>query len=623
MKRHCYIIDNKCIRVHRRIEGLFQTIESDGFMLSSLFVFPILGVYMQSYLKFRSGFLFFILWTLASVFPAIAGVSQNIQDQYKSDFKDKVMFLKIPVYTERQVVNIKGRTYQAVSGSGAPLHKVGDKLRILQVNFSGNEIKFQLGAIASESETEIIFKFDADLLESFPNRETFDRALQSTFTEGLKYKDIEDAKINFLKEEFDRSVGQIAYTTSLERQFVLEQIGPLIPDYRETQSERDTLRSQVQDISAQLTQTQADNRKLESEVGEQTAELSRIKGTNSSLQEKINSSGVQASRLDQELRDAKRKIQNFERQIADIQSTLNVEADSKRDLTRNNEELTDRISALQKDLEDQKTSNVKLTDEIGDKNKKIRNLNGTINSLTSNKDSLGRQYVQLKEEKEQLDDFALTVEALQARIVEEKIEGGRFHGKANIYLNDVQLGSLNWSIPSYLNHNEGGTGEATFSAESIDYVQTTPEVRHLLQTLGEKLRIRLDLVALSETMTMNSDNAAEPQELGEREDFTWNWQITNNGTQDVSFLLSAHLINSDSREISLFRKEHMIASSNPIRRIRSLLQPVPLGIGAILGFLLFGIVGIFKRPPKSRKAPPKATSSGPAEPKHYVGEKKL
>jgi hypothetical protein len=96
----------------------------------------------------------------------------------------------------------------------------------------------------------------------------------------------------------------------------------------------------------------------------------------------------------------------------------------------------------------------------------------------------------------------------------------------------------------------------------------------------------------------------------------------NKGTQDVSFLLSASLVNSGSREISLFHKEQTVASSNPIRRIRSHLQPIPLAVGIILGFLLFGIVGIFRRP-KKRKTPPKAAPPGPAEPKHYVNEKKL
>jgi predicted nuclease with TOPRIM domain len=577
---------------------------------------------MQSSSKFRTGFLFAILWILYTVTPATAGVSQSIQDRYKKDYENKALFLRIPIYEEKQFINIRGQAFQAVPGIGSPLYKVGDQLRILQVDFGRDEIKFRLGALASRAEAEIIYQFDTDLQEDFPNRETFDRALRSTFTEGLKYSDIEDAQISFLREEFNRSIGQMAGAASLNREFVLEKIAPLIPDYRQTQEERDALKANLQDISTQLTQAQADNRKLESDLKEQRTELSRMISTNTSLQETITSSESQVSKLDKELRDAERKVQNFEREIADIKRSLNIETDSNRDLTKNNAELADRISALQEDLAGQKAANMKLTDEIEDKNKETEKLNSTIKTLTSNKNSLSSQYVKLKDEKEKLDDFALTVDALGARMVEEKTEDGCYKGQAEIYLGDVHLGSVNWSIPSYLNHNESGSGEATFYAESIDYVQVKPEVRRLLRTLGEKLKIRLNLVALSSTMTANSVDGTEPRELGERERSTWSWQIMNKGTQDVSFLLSASLVNSGSREISLFHKEQTVASSNPIRRIRSHLQPIPLAVGIILGFLLFGIVGIFRRP-KKRKTPPKAAPPGPAEPKHYVNEKKL
>ena len=215
------------------------------------------------------------------------------------------------------------------------------------------------------------------------------------------------------------------------------------------------------------------------------------------------------------------------------------------------------------------------------------------------------------------------MDALQARIVEQKTEGGRFNGKADILIEDVRLGSLEWSVPSYLSPNESAGGEATFYAESIDYVKVTPEERHILRTFGEKMKIAVDLVALSPTMKTSSDNGTEPRELSERESVTWNWRISNSGTEDVPFLISANLYNSHSRKISLFQTEHTITTSNPVKRIRSYLQPISLGVGVVLGFLLFGIVGIFRRP-KSRKTPaPKPSPKGPAKPENHVTEKKL
>ena len=577
---------------------------------------------MQLFLKFRIGLLCNLFWILGSMLPAVAGVSHSIQEQYKGEYENKAMFLKIPIYAQEQIIYIEGQTYRVAPGVGAPLYKVGDQLRILRIDFGGDEIKFHLGAIASQGEAEIIYRFDAGLQENFPNRDVFDRSLKATFTEGLKSSDIEEAKKTYLENEFNRAVGRMANAASLNNEVVLKTIAPLIPDYRQTQLDRDSLKNKLAEVSAELTQLQDEKRKLESSLSAQESQLSRLNSTNASQQEKIKSYESEVMQLDQELQDANNKIQKFEREIAAIQNSLSSSADANRDLTRNNEELADRVSGLQEDLLNLKAANDRLSGEIEDRDKQIQKLNATIRTLTSNKDSLGRQYVQLKDEKEKLDDFAQTVDALRARIVEEKTDGGRYHGKADIFLENVLLGSLEWNIPSYLGHNAAGTGEATFYAESIDFVKVTPEERHILKTLGEKLKIVMDLAALAPTMKTSSDKGEEPRELGERENITWNWQIVNNGTQDVPFLFSAYLINTHSRKISLFRKEYAVATSNPIRRIRSYLQPIPLAVGIVLGFLLFGIVGIFRRP-KTRKAPPKPSPKGPAEPKTSITEKKL
>jgi len=577
---------------------------------------------MQSLSKFRIRFFFILFWMLGGVLTVCAGVSQSIQDAYIRDYQAKAMFLRIPIYAEEQFVYMEGQTFRVAPGLGTPLYKVGDRLRIQQIRFGRDEIKFRLRAEQSGEEVEIIYKFGAELQESFPSRDVFDRALQASFTEGLKTSDIENAKRTFLEKEFDRSVRQMAGAASISREFVLETVAPLIPDYRQIQVERDDLKDKVQEVSTQLEQIQAEKRKLESELNAQKTELTGLKSTNASLKKQMDSSGSQAALLEEDLQEAQKKVQAFERQIADIQGSLNIEADANRDLTKNNEELADRIRGLQEDLETRKSENERLLGDVEDNKKQIRKLNGTIRSLTSNKDSLGRQYVELKDEKEKLDDFALAVDALQARIVEEKTDGGRDYIKAEVLLEGVRLGILEWRIPSHLSHNTSGDVDAVFSAESIDYVKITPEERQILKTLGEKLNVGMELSALAATMKTSSDGEAAAREVGERDSATWNWRIVNSGTEDVPFVLSAYLINTHSRKIPLFRTEHTITTANPIQRMRSYLQPVPMAVGVILGFLLFGIVGIFRRP-KARKSPPKPSPKPPVESDTHVTEKKL
>lgn len=582
------------------------------------------GHAMRSFSQFLTGLLFCICAILSSAPPAIPNVSQSIQDQYKRNYENKAMYLRIPIYSERQIVNINNGTIQPVPGLGSPIYKVGDQVRILQVNFDRDEIKFRLGSVVSDAsgkQTEIVFRFGSELQESFPNRDVFEKALQFTFTEGFKSSDLDDAKADFIKEEFNRSVSRIGEAASLDRNFILGKMAPLIPDFREIERERDSLKGRVQDLSGQLAQLQSDKLKLESRVKAQQSELSLAKGTSASLQDKVNSTELQLAQLNAELLDEKKKTRNFEREMADIKRSLNMEADSNRGLTKSNAELAGRIHALQSDLEESRNEQERLKSEIDDREKEIKKLNGTIQTLTSNKNSLGRQYVRLKEEKEGLDDFVLAVDSLHARIDEEKTDGGRYSLSAGIFLGDARLGELDWNLPAFLSLNETATGEAAFKSESIDTVKMTPEMRNLLRSFGEKLTVGPDLVPLSPAMKTSPGKEPEPQALGERESYTWKWQIKNEGTDDVSFMLSAHLVDKNSRKIPLFEKEYRVESSNPVRRIRSQLKIIPVSVGVALGFLLFGIVGIFRRPRSRRTPPPPPAASG--ESKHYVKEKKL
>ena len=201
------------------------------------------------------------------------------------------------------------------------------------------------------------------------------------------------------------------------------------------------------------------------------------------------------------------------------------------------------------------------------------------------------------------------------------VEDGTFTGKANIYLKNALLGILDWKIPVTLNHGTSKSAEAAFTAESVDTVKMTPEERQILRSFGDRLKIGLSLSSGSASMAVAQAKGEPVQEVAEREQSVWQWNITNQGTQDARVLLSARLINKDSYEIPMFQQGHSVMASNPVRQIRGYLRPIPIAVGAILGFLLFGIVGIFRRP-KSRKGASRQPS-GPSEDLPYNHQKQL
>lgn len=577
------------------------------------------------------------LMLLSGAAAGIAGVSRTIQEQYKRDYENKAMFLKIPIYSEKQIIHISGQSFRADTGIGTPRYKVGDQLRVLSVDFDGKEIKFRLGGIAAPGTVEIGFQFDADLQESFPNREVFNRALQSTLTEGLKYTEIDDARRSYVEEQFERSVGEISNSASISRESVLKNIAPQLPAYQEARRENETLKSRVQDISAQLSQSQTENRKLEAELKAQQAEAARLKSANAALQEKIDTSTSQISRLGDELRDVKGSAQGYQRELASIQRSLNIKVDANRDLAaqisdlgqamkkmqKESDALAGQIVSLRSDLNSQMAANAKLMGENQELKANSQKLQTTIAALTSNKDSLAAQYLKLSREKEKLDTFSQSVAAVRSRIREEKTEDGFHQGKADVYLKNVLIGTLNWSIPASLNSNENKNCEVAFSAESIDSIRLSPEERLLLRSLGDRIKMRVDLASDSSTMSVTPESGEPIREIGERDRSAWKWDLNNRGTQDAQFLITARLINRNSGEIPLFQYENRVVASNAVRQVRGYLQPIPLIAGIILGFLLFGIVGIFRRPAKAKMIPKRPLSAGTSEPPPHPTQKQL
>ena len=235
-------------------------------------------------------------WSAGIVF---AGVSRVIQERYRGNYENKALYLKIPILADRQFVYISGQSFrndQARAGATARF-KVGEQVRVLGLDFAGDEIKFKLGAIAGATIVELIYKFDAPLQDSFPNSGVFDKALAATFTEGLKYTDLDDAKRTYVEQEFERISREIATASGTDRDTVLKYVAPQLPAFQDAMREITNLQNRNQDLSRQVTQSQGENRKLESDSKNQQADITRLRNQASSLQDKMDSSTSQLQRL--------------------------------------------------------------------------------------------------------------------------------------------------------------------------------------------------------------------------------------------------------------------------------------------------------------------------------------
>jgi predicted nuclease with TOPRIM domain len=569
-------------------------------------------------------------WVAGSSF---AGVSKVIQERYRSNYENKALFLKSPIFAEKQYVYISGQTFRSEPAlTGTPRFKVGDQVRVLGLDFGGDEIKFKLGPIAGAGIVELIFKFDSALQENFPNSGVFDAALAATFTEGLKYTELDDAKRTFVEQEFERAAREIATTSGTSRDTVLKYVAPRLPAYQDALHEIDSLQNRNQELGKQITQSQSENRKLESESRGQQAEIVRLRSQAASLQEKIDSSSSQLTRLGEDLRNAKGVSQNYQRELANLQRSLKIRVDTSRDLPsqiaelgqamqkiqRDNDDLQGENGSLRANLEKAQGDDARLSGENQDLKNSVRQMKDMIATLTSKEDSLARQYILLKQAKDNLENVTLSIANLSTRLVEEKTAAGVQSGRINVFVGNILLGAFIWSFPERLNADQEKSGTASFAMESIDYVRVTPAERHVLQSLGERLKFRANLVSRTDTLEVKPAKDSSLQEVGERDRAEWNWRLVNRGSQDGRFLLAVQLVNKNGDEIPLIQSEPLILSTNLVRAARSYLQPIPIGLGAVLGSLIVCIAGLFRR---SRRA---ATArAGSLQDQPYSGRKQL
>ncbi len=561
-----------------------------------------------------------------------AGVSRVIQERYRSNYENKALFLKEPIFFEKQYVYIAGQNFRHDQvPSGTPRFKVGDQLRVLGIDFGGDEIKFKLGPIAGTGMVEIIFKFDSPLQENFPNSGVFDKALAATFTEGLKYTELEDAKRSFIEQEFDRAARDIATTSGTNRETVLKYVAPLLPAYQDQIHEIENLQNRNQDLTKQVERSQAENRKLESESKSQQGEIARLRTQASSLQEKIDGSASQLSKLGDDLRSAKGVSQSYQRELANLQRSLKIKIDTSRDLAaqiaelgqvmqkiqKENDDLQSENGSLHTNLEKEQTENNRRAGEIQDLQTAVRQKDDTIKTLTSKEDSLAHQYFLLRQAKDNLENIALSISNLNTRVVDEKTEAGIQSGKINVFLGNNLLGELAWRLPERLNADEDTSAEANFATESIDNVRLTATERLIRQSLGERLKLRVNLVSRSDSMEVKSEKQDSLQEIGERDRAAWRWRLSNRGTQDSRLVLSARLVNKNGDEFPLTQTEQVVLSSNLVRQVRNYLQPISLALGAVVGALLMLITGLFRR--VRHTSPAKIH----AAPDSYAGKKQL
>jgi peptidoglycan hydrolase CwlO-like protein len=555
-----------------------------------------------------------------------AGVRREIERGYADRYQNKAMFLKVPVRGARQqlLIRASGMTIDRSNMSQPLTFKVGDQVRITRVNFRDASIHFTVAAIDMSSEAEVVFVFPSSLQSEFPEQQSFDAALSDAFTEGISYTDIDSAKEQFIRDQYDDLIQQFASATGSTTDFVIKTISEKNPEYQAARSEAERSRGRVQQLEQELRDEKRARSSSESELQNLRRELAQARTSVSSTREEVQRLSDQRRTLEQQVKQLQATNEEHERQVTILWRSIGVDTRANADLGKRVEAagknfeslrsersgLTQKLEQVNKQVEGLQNSNKKLTDDLKtarDENKKMAT---DIRTMTSDRSSLQARYLETRNRKDVLETAEALAGALNIRKRVEKREEGNFQ-IGEVYLATRKIGVLESRIPDGPNQ----VVPVRFSLNSPDTVEFSEEERRLYQALGTKLTVETLWSASGELQAVLSDSQAK-QQLAPRETASWTWALQGEILQPEAASLMYVITDANGQRIPLSTLDFTIYPAGMWAYVKRSFSWISLLAGIVLGVGAFALAFSFRgaRTPPSRKK-----SSEP----EYVTQKKL
>ncbi len=564
---------------------------------------------------------------LALLSPLFGGIRKEIQNEYVQKYKNRAMFLKIPVRGFRQTVFVgEGMTIDKSNASQPVSFKVGEQVRITDLKFEDSSILFRLAAIDMSRETELIYRFSAELTEDFPQKAAFDSALNGTLTEGLSYTDIDSAKENFIKDQFDDLIQQFATSTGTTTDYVIKTISEKNPEYRQAKTDARDARAKAQEAEQQLRDESKARKDAEAEALSTRRELTQLRTTLGTTRDERAQLANDKSGLQREVAQLQARNQEYDQQINELIRNLGVQADSKANVGKRVEavnrsfdslktersDLTQKLGQVTRELDNLRSANQQLDSDLKQSEKQNSKLSAELHSLTSDRNSLEARYLRTRREREVLENASRLARALRLeRHVEEK-EDGR-HEVADVYLLTKKIGTFDILAPHY----PGDTSTAVFSTVSPDTVEFTEEERELYQLLGDKLKIESAWTTNGQTLKAVPATPNPSREVAPREQGKWSWRLEGAPTAAERTAFVAHLTNKDGQTMPLAAQEFWVYPASFWDRVKQSFSFLWFGIGAVLAAALLSVVWLVSG---SHLGEPRRASGREPE---YVAQKRL
>jgi predicted nucleic acid-binding Zn-ribbon protein len=565
------------------------------------------------------------------VFPR---VGREIRDEYVQRFENKAVFLKVPVRGLQQVVHVldsgakldRGNLNQPVS------FKVGDQVRIIDVNFRDKMVRFRFSSVDTTREGSLEFRFPTATQQTFRQRENFERSLASSLTEGLSYKELESAKGEFIRGQVKTLVREFAATTNTPDDVVLRTIVEDSPQYQALEREFSQIRQKNQTLDRDVSRLGRTSREQRARIADMTVELDRLRTQVRELERDQNLAARTRQSLEGKLKDAQVKMNELLGSL-NLKAASNTELDNRmqslsagiESARREREKLSEELAQARADLNQREQANSKLTADLKKVRDRNQRLSSELRSLTSNKDSIQSQFLQAKRQSDALEMASRLSAGLRLERSFQELEGRPLE-IADLYLLSKRVGRLEIEAPDH----PGQICRMKFLRESPDRVEFQEEERVLFDSLGETFKIEPSWSFTGDRLRAVLMEGEPAREAKPREAVEWTWILEGEISEPEQAQLRVLFVNSDDQKISLDPHEFYLTPPGLMFYLIRSFSPVSLGAGVFLGLIFAGVAGLFRRrspsKPSRRSKPSKRRPTQPAPEKpdrEYVIKKRL
>ena len=587
-------------------------------------VFPGLNLRGAIRLKFQTQpfdiKLTFLAIFLTSNLAVSAGVRREIESAYVQKYENKAIFLRVPVRGLQQVVFVTaaGPSLNRGNVTESLMFRVGDQVRITEVKFGADYVRFKIASIDLRRASEVVFRFPSRLQENSIQKDSLDRALEYSFTEGLHYAELDSAKEQFVLDEFEKMLQLFARASGSSTDFVRKTISEKNPDYLAVKKEATGLRQKLANVEEELQRQGKARAGLESKLSGLREKLTQSDSRLDSAKMDSRRLSEQNDSLNRQLRQLQETNREYEHRVDELIRTLDVKTTSNADLGKRVEALSTAIQLLREEraslsqkldqvseeLETFRKKNRQLEAKLRRARQKNTRLSKDLRALTSNRESLEARYLETKKRKEALENADALAQAMRLdKSMEERAEGT--YQVANLYLLSQRVGTFEVRVPKH----PGEACPVQFSAESPDTVQFTEEERTLYEGLGEKLQIETAWSTTSDRLHAELVEKEALQSLAPREKVQWPWRLEGELARPERVLLHIDLISADGEKISLPAQEFVVEPGGMVGQLRQHWSLPSLLAGSLSGIFLFGLLFGFRRRSRSQFSPPSPSSS--------------